>query len=344
MLQCSIKLEKEASAMESKTAKYENYIGLDWAQSNMAAAVISEGSVKAKVLEGRPDIMRLKKFIKSFKGTKRLVVEETTSTQWLFGALVGSVDELIVCDPYKNKMMGYGPKNDRIDSIKLAELATRTDINAVYHSTSDIMQLRRIISGYEDIVKSIVRAKNQQSAIYRGECKRYKSKEKLYWNEDVFVSSLKGKEIEFLEIQKMEYEKAFRVYARKSAVRNLMTIPGIGLIGAVKTLGCVVDARRFKSKSKFYGYCGLAKHLLISGGRCYGKKNTRYNRVMKCVMKTAAMAAISGDNGLSRYYKELVSNGYPEYTARNVIARRIAVMTLGVMKSGTKYQEKQIAA
>lgn len=324
--------------------KFENYIGLDWAQSNMAVAVITTGNMKPRVLEGRPDIEKLKRFIKSFEGTKRLVIEETTSTQWLFGALVESVDELVVCDPYKNRVMTFGPKNDRIDSIKLAELATRQDINIVYHSTSNIMLLRRIISGYEDVVRAIVRAKNQQSAIFRGECKRYKSKDKLYWGEDVFVSSLKEKEIGFLELQKNEYEKAFRVYAKKGTVRNLMSIPGIGLIGAVKILGCVVDARRFSSRSKFYGYCGLAKHVLISGSKCYGKRNTRYNRVMKCVFKTAAMAAISGDNGFSRYYKALLADGCPEYTARNVIARRIAVIALGVMKGGLKYQEKQIAA
>jgi transposase len=330
--------------MEATVSKFEHYIGLDWAQSNMAVAVLTVGSTKPRVLEGRPDIEKLKRFIKSFEGTKRLVIEETTSTQWLFGALVGSVDELVVCDPYKNKLMTYGPKTDRIDSIKLAELAMRQDINIVYHSTSNIMLLRRIISGYEDVVRSIVRAKNQQSAIFRGECKRYKSKDKLQWGEDVFVSSLKDKEIEFMELQKSEYEKAFRAYAKKGVVRNLMSIPGIGLICAVKILGCVVDARRFSSRSKFYGYCGLAKHVMISGGKCYGKKRTRYSRVMKCVFKTAAMAAISGENGLSKYYTTLLTEGYPEHTARNIIARRIAVITLGIMKSGVKYQEKQIAA
>ncbi len=330
--------------METNTVKYEHYCGLDWAQSNMAAAVISEGSSRVKVLEGMPDIKRLRKFLKSFKGTKRLVIEETTSTQWLFGELVSSVEELVVCDPYKNKLMTYGPKNDRIDACKLAEYGKDKKINIVYHSTSGIMRLRRMVSGYEDIVKAMVRAKNQLSAIYRGECKSYQKKEKLYWNEDKFVGSLKDKEIVFLEEQKNEYEKTFRSYIRKTAVKNLMGIPGIGLIGAVKIAAVVVDARRFKSKSKFFGYCGLAKHLLISGGRCYGKRNTRYSRVMKCVFKTAAMAAISGDNKFRQHYDELVSSGMPEYSARNAIARRIAVTVLGVMKSGQKYIIKEKAA
>ena len=319
--------------------EFENCIGLDWAQSNMAVAVLVKGLKKEKVLEGRSDIIHLRKFIKSFKGTKRLVIEETTSTQWLFKELVSCVDELVVCDPYKNRLMTYGPKNDKIDAIKLAELAMRREINYVYHSTSSIMRLRRLVSGYDDLIKAIVRTKNQKSAIYRGECKRYKSKDKLYWDEDKFVDSLKDKEIEFLEEQKKEYEKTFRVCARNITIKNLMTIPGIGIIGAIKIAGSVVDAKRFKDKSKFYGYCGLAKHVLMSGGRCYGKRKTRYSRVMKCVMKTGAMAAISGNNALSKNYDYLLSRGMPERDARNAIARKIAKIVLAVMKSEKKYNE-----
>jgi len=322
-----------------KMEEFDNYIGLDWAQSNMAVAVLVKGIKKEKVFEGKSDIVRLRKFIKEFKGTKRLVIEETTSTQWLFKELVSSVDELVVCDPYKNRLMTYGPKNDRIDAIKLAELAMRREINYVYHSTSSIMRLRRLVSGYDDLIKAIVRTKNQKSAIYRGECKRYKSKDELYWDEDKFVNLLKDKEIGFLEEQKKEYEKTFRVYAKNGMIRNLMTIPGIGIIGAIKTAGAVVDARRFKDKSKFHGYCGLVKHVLMSGGRCYGKRKTRYSRVMKCVMKTAAMAAISGNNALSKYYDFLLLQGLPERDARNAVARRIAVIVLAVMKSGKKYNE-----
>lgn len=323
--------------MEPKIEKFEHYIGLDWAQRNMAAAVITEGRKGFRVIEGKPDINKLKRFVNSFKGTKRLVIEETTSTHWLFVELVGCVDELAVCDPYKNKLMTHGPKNDRIDACKLAEYGKDRDMNMVYHSTSSIMQLRRLVSGYEDLIKAIVRAKNQLSAVYRGECKNYQNKERLHWAENEFVSSLKDKEIEFLEEQKTDYEKAFRKAVRNTTVRNLMDIPGIGLIGAVKIAAVVISAKRFRDKSKFFGYCGLAKHVLMSGGRCYGKRKTRYNRIMKCVFKTAAMAAISGNNMFKEYYDILLERGMPDHTARNAVARRIAAITLGVMKSGKKF-------
>jgi hypothetical protein len=94
---------------------------------NMAAAVLSKGFKKVRYLEDVPNIEKLKKFIKSFSGTKMLVIEETTSTQWLFIALIDCVDKLVVCDPYRNRLMTHGAKTDRIDSLKLAQLGLRGD-------------------------------------------------------------------------------------------------------------------------------------------------------------------------------------------------------------------------
>jgi transposase len=124
-----------------------------------------------------------------------------------------------------------------------------------------------------------------------------------------------------------------------------MTIPGIGLINAVKIASTIIDPRRFKDKSKLFGYCGLAKHILVSGGRTYGKRSTRYSRIMKCVFKTAAMAAINSDeNELKTYYESMVAVGVHAHSARNAVARKIAVIAMAILKKGQKYTEKQKAA
>jgi transposase len=322
------------------TQMFENYVGVDWAQDNMAIAVLNTLDGKYRFLEGKPNIVKAKRFLKNIPGTKRLIIEETTSTHWLFLELLGSVDEIAVCDPYENKLMTHGPKTDRIDARKLAEYGRDREMNLVFHSTDGIVKLRRLVSGYEDLIKAIVRAKNQNSAVYRYECKNYKKREELHWVESKFVIGLKEKEIEFLEQQKSEYEKAFRKYLRRPEIRNLTSVPGIGLIGAIKAAAIIVNPHRFKDKSKYFGYCGLAKHILMSGGRCYGKRRTRYNRVLKCVFKTAAMAVLNSgneENKLRKYYDMLLSKGFEEHAARNAVARKIAVILLSVMKSRKKY-------
>ena len=74
---------------------------------------------------------------------------------------------------------------------------------------------------------------------------------------------------------------------------------------------------------------------MISGGRSYGKRSPKYSRKLKCVFKTAALVCARNTDGpLRKYYEELLSKGYPEHQARHALARRIAALALGVMKTG----------
>lgn len=54
--------------------------------------------------------------------------------------------------------------------------------------------------------------------------------------------------------------------------------------------------------------------------------------------KTAAMAAISGNNPVREYYDYLLEKGTAEHNARNAVARYIAKVSYGMLKSGEKYQ------
>lgn len=100
----------------------------------------------------------------------------------------------------------------------------------------------------------------------------------------------------------------------------------------------VVDARRFPHAGKYLSYCGLVKHEKFSGGRSYGRRKPRYSRVLKSVYKTAALAALRGVNPIRDYYDHLVSRGVAERNAQNAVARHIARISNGMLKSGTHYE------
>ena len=103
----------------------------------------------------------------------------------------------------------------------------------------------------------------------------------------------------------------------------------------------VIDASRFESKYKFYAYCGLVKYSKDSGGRNYGKRNTRHSRVLKRCYKIAANAAIGGNNDIREYYEYLLQNNYSYEDARNQIARYIAKVSYAIMKYKTDYRPYQ---
>jgi len=100
-------------------------------------------------------------------GTKIVTIEETTTTQWLYAELVEYVDKIVICDPLRNRLLSEGPKTDKIDASKLVQLLKANLVKEVYHSTDTFLYLRRVISGYEDLIKSGVRLKNQRHALLR---------------------------------------------------------------------------------------------------------------------------------------------------------------------------------
>ena len=134
-----------------------------------------------------------------------------------------------------------------------------------------------------------------------------------------------------------------KIKKANSIIKNLTTIPGIQERSAVKLLAVVIDPQRFSDKGKWLSYCGLVAHEKMSGGRSYGKRSPQYSREAKSVFKIAAMACIhlcKEDSPFHRYFDLLRSKGIAEHNARHAVARRIAVVALGIMKSNKPFEDR----
>ena len=318
---------------------YNHYIAVDWAQSNMAIARMTPKSHTIKTTDIKSDIGDLRAYLKSLKGKKILTIEETTTSQWLYSELRDDVDELVICDPHRNRLLSEGAKTDKIDAEKLVSLLGAKLLKPVFHSGDDFIYLRKIVSGYEDVVKAGVRLKNQRSALFRAYHKNAKTQTILERDEDNFVLEGLDRAIDSYEVEKERYEREFNKLSKKhKAISLLKSIPGIGPINAVKIVARIVDPYRF-DRNSFWSYCGLVKLVKKSGGKFYGTKNSRYCPQMKCVFKTAAMTVIGGNNEFNDLYEHLITDkNYPSYKARNAVSRRISALALGVLKSKKKYK------
>ncbi|HAZ14831.1 MAG: hypothetical protein A2X86_22080 [Bdellovibrionales bacterium GWA2_49_15] len=318
---------------------FDHYVALDWAMSNMAIARMTKVSNEIKVIDVPADIKELKIYLKNLKGTISLAFEETTTSHWLYTELKEHVDNLLVCDPYRNRLLSEGPKTDKIDAQKLVQLLRAGLLKEVFQSSDKFIELRRIVSAYEDVIKAGVRLKNQRSALFRAIQKNHKKETTLENNIDAFVLRGIDKGIEAYEEERARYQKEFSSLRKQHGnIKMVSNIPGIGEIGAVKVISRVVDAHRFKTRNHFLSYCGLVKLEKMSGGRSYGKKNPRFCRTMKAVFKSAALAVIGGNNALNDYYEHLLTEKkYADHDARNAVARKIATIAYGIMKSNKKY-------
>lgn len=323
--------------------KYDHYVALDWAQSNMALAHSRKNSTEIDTIDVRSDIETLKKYLQNLRGKTILTFEETSPAHWLYTELQDVVSKIIVCEPYANHLLKSGPKTDRVDARKLLRLLRADMLKEVFHCTDDFVYVRKIVSGHEDLVRNIVQMKHRRKALFRARGLLNGSSKELPRAEERFVLDNLDALLKASEIQKLAYEREFRKINRQNKmVKDLTAIPGIGFINAVKIVATVIDPKRFRHTTGFWLYCGLQKYELISGGRSYGKRSPRYSRRLKCVFKTAALVCSrTSDGPLKNYYEALIKEkNYPEHQARHALARRIAALALGTMRSGKQFEQK----
>ena len=320
---------------------YDNYVAIDWSSTVMSVSIMQSNSIAPKISKNLPATTKaIKDYLKNLRGKVILTIEETTGAQWLYVEINDFVDKIIICNPYRNSLLKDGPKNDHKDSSELCRLLRAGLLKEVYHSNDENYKIRKLTSSYNDLVNAMVRAKNQLSAIYRGIGKNYK-KDILEIDDEYvkFIVAEKEKTIEERTQIKKEYFKLFRKISNQNrTIKNLTKISGIGLTNAVKLFSVVIDANRFPNKYKYWSYSGLVKYKMESGGKLYGKKNTKYNRILKEIYKTATQTALRGKNDIRQYYEVLLKQGASEKEARNTITRYIAKSTYAMMKNNTNYK------
>ena len=323
--------------------KYDHYIAVDWSQRNMAIAVLRKDAEKSRVVDVPTSVPELKVLLRSLKGSKILTIEESSTSQWLYTELRDCVDRLIVCDPYRNRLLQDGPKNDKIDAMKLVVLLRNGQLKEVFHNGSEYFHLRKLVSSYSDIVRSMVRFKNQRAAVFIAQGKSKKCDSSEIGAESFSLEALDA----LIRVHEERLEKFTEEFKRlkktNKLIRVLTTIPGIKEKSAVKLLAIVIDPRRFQTKGRFLSYCGLIRHEKKSGGKSYGTRKPRYSRSAKSIFKIAAVSCIGlggKDNVFRKYYERLKKRGIAEYNARHAVARRIAVVALGILKTGFAFENR----
>jgi len=332
-------LKKECQINTSLAGDYHHFIAIDWSMQVMAIARLKPGWREPKVFERASDVSELKLMLMHLKGKKIVTFEETTSAHWLYIELCDYADHILICDPYRNRLLLEGPKTDKIDAKKLCYLLYAGLLKEVYHSLSVTYEIRRLVSAYEDVVTAGVRSLNQKSGYIRAlGINKDPSKDKM----TSYIFSHLDKYITLYNETKESYEKKFKSLCKgNSTLKALKSLNGIGEIGAVKIYATVINPYRFPTKGHYLSYCGLVKLKRISGLKVYGKKKPRFSRRLKSVYKIAAFVAIKGNNPIREYYDYLLKKGIAEHNARNSVARYLATISYGILKSGERYRPYQ---
>jgi len=300
--------------------------------------------IKKRITTNEADILS---FVRAVKGKKKLAYEEGVLSQWLYILLKDEVDELVVCQPSEHA----GPKTDEIDAGEIADLLRVGRLKTVFHADNELMNLRTLASGYNDLSQVLCQEKNRLKALFRQVAIPTKGAQiygspEMAWqlptDTQQYVACTLFEQINLLEEQRRGYLERFESNANRfKEIKRLMSIPGIGPIRANQIVSVMVTPFRFSDKYHLFSYAKLTKHTRESDGKQYGKNRANGHPVLKEVFKMAVFGAMKSDTAFKRKYEKMRAAGADDRAARNAVAKKIAATVLAVWKTGKKYNDKQ---
>jgi transposase len=291
---------------------------------------------------------------------RKLVIEEGPLADWLSRSLSPHVDEMVVCDPYRNALIAKeGDKSDPIDWRKLAQLCRGGYIKAVHHPQTlersvfrQHVQLynervsRRVSEGHKIIWRArgfgvMVRHKDLSDPERRG-----KMMGQLPVNPTVrrdMLLMLEGFDMLAAQVKELR-SRLIELSKNEPMIKRFCRVKGVKHVRAATFLAIVDTPFRFRKKQKLWKYMGIGLEVRQSGnGRKRLSVNRRCNKILKSVMLGAAKSAIaSGNNVFADQYQRWLDMDCSPRIARRNVARSQALVMWGMWKSGSDFNEQLI--
>jgi hypothetical protein len=127
---------------------------------------------------------------------------------------------------------------------------------------------------------------------------------------------------------------------KSSTVKLLTSIPGIAEFTASMFVGLIQGIERFPTSKNFIGHIGTYP-VKIESGKFKGKTKMSKKgiKVLKRLLYTSAMAAISSNEYIERIANKAVSRGKTDRQAIGVVMTYLVKWIYGVWKSGEAWRE-----
>src|ERR1700757_326604 len=347
----------------------EKYIGLDVHQATISAAVMDPGGKLLMECLLETKASTILEFIQGLSGTLSLTFEEGTSAAWLHDLLKPHVSRLVVWDPRKNALLKDGNKSDRIDARKLAELLRCDQLHPVYHGEHGVRTLKELGRSYLTITQDVTRVMNRIKAVYRSwaiPCAGatvYAPRHRAEWLAKIVEPGVRARaerlyqQLDLLQPVRLEARRELLVENHKhSAVKLLRQIPSIAPIRSALLVALLQTPHRFRTKRQLWAYSGFAVETHDSGeyrsvrGKLQRNRerisvrglSDNYNRDLKNLFKSTAIAASTRPGPLRDFYVALLARGMRPTMARLTLARKMAAISLTVWKKGVDFDAKQL--
>lgn len=292
---------------------------------------------------------------------KVATVEESTLAGWVARTLRSRVEEMVVCDPHRNKSVSQAvKKDDDRDVEELSRLLWLGQLHGVYHPQDDDRAVfKALVQQYLDLRREQVKLKQQLKAKYHlwgitqidgrdvySEAGRKEYLDRL--TDDSIrrqINRIYQLHDEAVRLMKDNFKEIVARGRRYPEIAEFTKMPGVGDVGAHVFDAFIQTPDRFETKAKLWRYCQLAVTDRSSDGKQLGcrRLDNHGNPELKAMSYMAWMASFHGNKGneVQRFFQGSLNRTKNRTHARLNTQRKIVATMWAVWKNKEEYKPER---
>lgn len=300
------------------------------------------------------------------RSPERVVFEIGTTAGWVFDLCSQVVADVQVANPTHHgwQWRNNKRKTDRIDALKLAQLAAINQVPVVHMPRAEVrhwrshIQYRADLVGRRTQIKNHIRAMLQRIALELPRAQTGWNQAQMAYLaslvEDASLDATWRSELA-IELQLMatlndaigKVEDRLIQFSRKdSRVARLQTIPGVGPRLAETVVAALDEPRRFRTGKQVGSYAGLVPRQYQTGNSNHqGRISKQGHKLLRALLIQAGWVGIRHNPWMKTVY-ERVKRGSAARSriAIVAVARRLLIRCWVMLRDGTTWNELRLAA
>ena len=317
-------IESSFLQMRYKGMKNKSFIGIDISKNVIDASIFREGAdIKSFPHAVFDNSRKGFKELCSWLKTCRVVLSQALFGMEFTGCYSMELEKFLTAKKYqfcmlethivKHHPIGPRDKSDKIDSAKIADFLYRydgTECTKPYKLPSDtLMKLRTLVRKRKFLVEQRTSFMNAiQTLGKKGDTA-------------IYAKYIHALDMDIKRIEQEEEELIAKDGDLLNTYRNLLTIPGIGLVNAINAIVITRNFTAFGTARQYASYVGVAPHLHTSGTsvRWRARPSARCDGQAKADLSMAALRAVETDMELSTFYKRKLGGKNDPDTKRKAL-------------------------
>lgn len=229
-------------------------------------------------------------------------------------------------------------KNDKIDSLRIAEYAFRFQDKAVLWEPKRVVleKLKRLMIIRDNLINS-----KKGFKVLLSENKKF-DQNKLNKESEKLLNPVINKLEKQIDKVEKEIQQVITSDENLNRLFNIITsVPGVGMVTANKILIASNEFKDITDPRKFACYSGVAPFPFTSGTSVRGRNKVSHqaNKEIKTLLHMASISAVAMEKGeLYMYYQKKVGQGKNKMSVLNAVRNKIIHRIFACVKDGRKYE------